>query len=203
MKKFCEINILLYWKFYIDHLKISLSKGKTSECTGKNKFSQQKWNVYRDAISSATQGKFRLISYDQIETYCQGKHLCDMRINSKEDIPLARYAANQAFEKTGIRTPILMNYQLIISEAVTNVIKHANKGKMSIYYKPNEFRIVIQDKGPGFPLEILSQITTQTGFSTKESLGHGFTVMMKMSKQLLLKTSSNGSTLIIILDGLN
>ena len=60
--------------------------------------------------------------------------------------------------------------------------------------------IIIEDTGSGFPLKTLPYTTLMAGYSTKKSLGQGFTLMMKLATQVLLKTSSSGSTIVLIFE---
>lgn len=158
------------------------------------------WEVYRDVIYASTHGSFLLINKEDIKKYQQGELLCSCDVVSREDVPKARSMAKEVFSQNGLLASKVMSYNLIISEAVTNILKHAEYGKMSIYLSGNQYHVLIEDKGPGFPLKILPKTTLMAGFSTKESLGQGFTLMMKMAKQIVLETSSEGSTLILILD---
>ncbi|MRG85043.1 ATP-binding protein [Salinibacillus xinjiangensis] len=162
---------------------------------------QKIWEVYRDVIYAATHGSFLLIEIEKVKDYKQGKLLCEVMIQERGDIPKARQFAKDTFAEVGLKSSKIMSYNLIISEAVTNILKHAGQGKMLIYKNDEEFRVVVEDEGPGFPLQILPKTTLMAGFSTKESLGQGFTLMMKMAKQVLLGTSPEGSTLILVLDG--
>lgn len=161
---------------------------------------QSAWEVYRDVIYASTHGSFLLISKIELEKYQQGELLCSCDVVHREDVPKARNMAKEIFTNKGLSSSRVMSYNLIISEAVTNILKHAEYGKMSIYQNENQLYVVVSDRGPGFPLKILPKTTLMAGFSTKESLGQGFTLMMKMAKQVVLETSSEGSTLILVLD---
>lgn len=158
------------------------------------------WEVYRDVIYASTHGSFLLIAKHEIAKYQQGEQLCAVKIVNREDVPKARNTAKEVFMELGLPSSKVMSYNLIISEAVTNILKHAEYGEMTIYRAPDAFHVIISDKGPGFPLKILPKTTLMAGFSTKESLGQGFTLMMKMAKQVVLETSDTGSTLILILE---
>ncbi|WP_419879142.1 ATP-binding protein [Brevibacillus centrosporus] len=48
-----------------------------------------------------------------------------------------------------------MSHLLVISEAITNILKHAQEGKMSIVSTDSMIHVVVEDNGPGFPLELL------------------------------------------------
>ncbi|QDP39550.1 ATP-binding protein [Radiobacillus deserti] len=159
------------------------------------------WEVYRDVIYASTNGHFLLIKNDELTRYKQGDLLCEVKIEKREDVPKARQLAKGVFTDLEILSSRLASYNLVISEAVTNVIKHAKSGKMEIYKDQDVLRVVIEDSGPGFPLKSLPKMTLMAGFSTKESLGQGFTLMMKITDQIMLETSASGSTLILLLDG--
>ncbi|WP_156291251.1 ATP-binding protein [Oceanobacillus salinisoli] len=159
------------------------------------------WEVYRDVIYAATHGQFLLIKKSDVMNYKSGDLLCEVDVVERHDIAKARNAAKDAFTEKGVKGSKILSYNLIISEAVTNILKHAEYGKMLVYQAGDLFYVVIEDKGPGFPLKILPKTTLMAGFSTKESLGQGFTLMMKMAEQVVLETSETGSTLILILDG--
>ena len=161
------------------------------------------WNVYRDVIYAASQGHFLLIEKPEVAKYKSGNLLCEADIQERGDIPIARNAASEVFEKIKLTPSKMMSYKLIVSEAVTNVLKHAEFGRLLIYQdeKTKAIRVIIEDTGKGFPLKILPQTTLMAGFSTKKSLGQGFNLMLKMANQIVLETSSSGSTLILILEG--
>jgi anti-sigma regulatory factor (Ser/Thr protein kinase) len=95
-----------------------------------------------------------------------------------------------------------MSWILVLSEAITNTIKHAELGKMTLVesVEEEEIRFVIEDNGPGFPLKDLPKNTLLAGCSTKKSMGQGFTLMMKIAKQVILYTSPRGSTIILTFD---
>jgi anti-sigma regulatory factor (Ser/Thr protein kinase) len=160
------------------------------------------WEVYRDVIFAATQEKFLLITEEEVNKYKEGIVLCEGRIKDRSDIPNCRNLAKEKLELEGFNNSTIMSWLLALSEAITNVIKHAEEGKMTIIKdeKNHEIRFVIEDKGSGFALKDLPKKTLLAGYSTKKSLGQGFTLMMKMAKRVLLFTSSKGSVLILNFD---
>jgi anti-sigma regulatory factor (Ser/Thr protein kinase) len=163
---------------------------------------QSKWEVYRDVIFAATQGRFLLISEEEVSNYYEGLVFCEGIINDRSDIPKCRNLAKVSLEHKGFDKAKVMSCLLVLSEAITNTIKHAEKGKMTLVESEqnNEIRFVIEDRGPGFSLKELPKATLLEGYSTKKSMGQGFTLMMKMAKKILLFTSPKGSTLILTFD---
>lgn len=161
-----------------------------------------KWEVYRDVIYAATQGQFLLINEEEINEYKAGTVLCEGTIKDRGDIPLCRNIAKEALEQHGYDKAKLMSWLLVLSEGITNTIKHAEEGRMTIIddVEKNEIRFVIEDKGPGFILKDLPKTTLLAGYSTKKSMGQGFTLMMKIAKQVLLFTGPKGSIIILVFD---
>jgi anti-sigma regulatory factor (Ser/Thr protein kinase) len=157
------------------------------------------WQVYRDVIYAVTQRKFMLIRQQEVERYKQGKLLCKATIMERPDIPKAREMAKQSFLDMGIPQTIVMSHLLVISEAITNILKHAREGTMLIVESSSHIYVLVEDRGPGFPLKLLPNTTLMAGYSTKKSLGQGFTLMMKMTELVMLSTiPGEGSTLILV-----
>lgn len=161
-----------------------------------------KWEVYRDVILAATQGKFLLIKEDEVQSFKKGIVFCEDTIKHRSDIPNCRSLAKESLESMQLNKTQIMSWLLVLSEAITNTIKHAEEGKMTLIEdaQKNEVRFVIEDKGPGFNLQDLPKMTLLEGYSTKKSMGQGFTLMMKMTKRVTLYTSPQGSTIILHFD---
>jgi anti-sigma regulatory factor (Ser/Thr protein kinase) len=178
-----------------------VSDGTKDLITGSH-LEDREWSIYRDVIFAATQGKFLLISEHEIEDYCTGDIFCEGYVQTRPDIPMCRNLANESFIKLGINKSTVMSWLLVLSEALTNTIKHAEEGKMILLKddEQKEYRFVIKDKGPGFPLHALPNATLYAGFSTKKSMGQGFTLMMKIAKKVMLATSPKGSTIILVFE---
>lgn len=156
------------------------------------------WGVYRDVMYAATQRKFLLISDDEIDVNMQGTILLEQEVKERTDITVCREKTKGIFQQLGLEPATIMSWQLVISEAVTNILKHAEHGRMLVAECEEEIRVIIKDKGPGFSLNDLPNTVLIAGYSTKKSLGQGFTLMMKMTDQVLLNTTPNGSTIILI-----
>jgi anti-sigma regulatory factor (Ser/Thr protein kinase) len=160
------------------------------------------WQVYRDVIYAVTQRKFLLIRKNEVARYEENRLICSAVIEERPDIPKARELAKQKLNELGGISPSdMMSYLLVISEAITNILKHAQKGEMKIFVNDTKVHVLVEDKGPGFPLKLLPNTTLLAGYSTKKSLGQGFTLMMKMTELVLLSTiPGEGSTLILVLN---
>lgn len=196
------MNALL--KLYDNHkfeLNKDLSSSDEIDCKITNCIykTNDKWDIYRDVLYAATQKKFSLIKPEEVEQYRSGDVLCEGIIKTRMDIPTCRNLAKESLQERGVSSAMMMSWLLVLSEAITNIIKHAEEGKMTIIddRDKNEIRFIIEDCGPGFSLHDLPNQVLLEGYSTKKSLGQGFTLMMKIAEKILLSTTSKGSTIIL------
>nr|WP_106779511.1 ATP-binding protein [Lysinibacillus timonensis] len=161
----------------------------------------KEWEIYRDVLHAASHGKFLLSKEEDIEKFKNERILLDEPVVVKEDVPLVRNKAKEKLLEEGISSTKVTSYILLISEAITNILKHAKNGRLLITMSGQSLNILIEDEGEGFPLKILPYTVLMPGYSTKRSLGQGFTLMLKLSTRVLLKTSSSGSTIVLIFKG--
>ncbi len=158
------------------------------------------WEVYRDVIHAASQRKFLLIKEEELSSFKDGQILCVEPVIEKQDIPRARNKVKEVLQNLGLPASKVASYVLLISEGITNVLKHAKDGRLLVVKTQQSLNIIIEDKGPGFPLKTLPYSVLTEGYSTKKSLGQGFTLMMKLSDRILLNTSKVGSTIVLVFE---
>ncbi|MDQ0207703.1 ATP-binding protein [Alkalicoccobacillus murimartini] len=158
------------------------------------------WKIYRDVLYASSQGQFSLLSQEELSNSVKDFHLIsEYEISTKSDIPACRHHVKSLLLQQGYDTKQIMNWLLALSEAITNIIVHAFRGKLKVLTSSDgqEVLFVAEDRGPGFQLETLPKSILLAGYSSKESLGHGFTFMIKLANQVQLYTSPQGSTLIL------
>ncbi|CFJ38465.1 anti-sigma F factor [Mycobacterium tuberculosis] len=93
----------------------------------------------------------------------------------------------------------LLQYMVAVNEAASNTIKHGNGGTVTLYVLSDwtKCRTVIHDQGQGIVLEDLPRATLLQGYSTQQSLGVGFHVMLQYCDRLFLGSSHAGTKLIL------
>ena len=84
-----------------------------------------------------------------------------------------------------------------MSEATTNAIKHAGSGMVSFFRLSNRVQVHVEDHGKGIDFSELPKSTLLRGYSSKVSLGMGYTIMLELMDKVYLLTSSQGTTVII------
>ncbi len=103
-----------------------------------------------------------------------------------------------AFEELGDKEQLRYDLELIVSEACTNVIRHAypsqdNPGilQLKICYHPKKIQIEIVDFGPGFdPQEI-----EEPNFDDPREGGMGLFIIRQLSDRIEYQSQAQGNVL--------
>ncbi len=95
------------------------------------------------------------------------------------------------------------SYDVIVSagEIMTNAIKHAGGCEVAIYKNNSLIQLKITDSGPGIDFSILPKATLVPGFSTEQSLGLGFSIILEICSRVLLTTQPGHTSLVLELEG--
>lgn len=154
---------------------------------------RQEMEAYREAIRAVTGGRLLLTSPTEMETLAaEGAVLAEGTVQEAKDIAAARHAvASLASPLVGRRLHALL---LCLSEALTNTIKHAGQGSWKLQAQEGLLRLFVSDHGPGIRLTNLPRAALMPHYSTKNSLGSGFTLMLYYCDRLYLKTEASGTT---------
>lgn len=154
------------------------------------------FHVYRDVIYAVTQGKFNLLNEEEFELLKrEGVFQEEVIIAAVTDVNAARELIAAYLEKRGCSQQHLAHIVLSISETVTNVIKHAGYGIMQIRALDHGVRVSVADQGPGMDFDKLPNMIFLQGFSTKVSMGYGFSIIYRFADKIYLSTSERGTSL--------
>lgn len=96
------------------------------------------------------------------------------------------------YRETGLDIPFLV---VAVGEAAGNAIKHGELGLARVRKDKNRLQIEVTDRGPGIRAEDLPASILQTGFSTKRSLGMGYSLMLELVDQIWLASQPGGTSL--------
>lgn len=153
--------------------------------------------MYRDVIYSVTQGKLLLLEREELDDLYNTEMLHKVPIQSNSDVGLCRKAVDDILQEYDIEGKQKFQILLSTSEVATNVLKHAVEGVMKVYKYENSLRIIVEDMGSGIKLSDLPKSTLLSGFSSKRSLGQGFSLLLQMMDKVALYTSSRGTTVVL------
>ncbi|CAM4196846.1 HD domain-containing phosphohydrolase [Paenibacillus tarimensis] len=151
---------------------------------------------YKDVIETLSNSKVDIcLSREEIQEQL-GTYIASMEVKEKGDVAISRtFVAEHYPDQQDAKR--LMHIKLAVSEGVTNLIKHAVGGRVSLYCKEDRMQILITDQGSGIPLHELPKTVLVSGYSSKRSLGKGFALMHASTDHVSLHTYSKGTSLLL------
>lgn len=153
--------------------------------------------LYRDVMFSVTEGKFTLLNQDELESIKNQEILGKSLIQTRADVPLCRQIVQELLTQMNVPGKVSFQILLCTSEVVTNVLKHADSGEMNLVYKEGKLQIIVEDNGSGINLSELPKSALLSGYSTKVSMGQGFSLILKMMDAVKVFTSELGTTVVL------
>ncbi len=168
------------------------------EVRSEKKQKKQIFKVYKDVMYAVSQGKFVLIDEKELTEYMgKGTIVAEQDIDKPEDVGTCRRLVEQVLTIYSVEPKAIRQTMLAVSEAATNVVKHAKNGKLTILLCGGLLKLVISDWGPGMSFDKIPYMVFFNGFSTKISLGFGFSLMYQCTDKLSLQTGKSGTTVIM------
>ncbi len=169
---------------------------KSSEAALRKKDSDVR-KAYTDVFSAVTQDKLVLLTEEEVERALGRPASKAFEIPTLEEL-----AESRTFLRNGL-APLVTSSEIVdelihaSGEAVANGIKHAGSCEVQLYTIGDTVQIRITDHGEGINFRDLPKATLVAGFSTKHSLGLGFSIMLEVCAKVSLSTGEQGTTLIL------
>lgn len=161
---------------------------------------QKEWELYKHVLSVVTEERLILLRDDELyEMIRSGENCFTLTLQTAQDLARLREALREAIAPYGLSSKTLLQYTVAVNEAASNTLKHGTGGTISLYLFPTErvCRTVVYDQGRGILLEDLPRAMLKPGFSTKQSLGVGFQVMLTFTDRVWLNSSAVGTKLVL------
>ena len=154
---------------------------------------------YRDALCAVTQGKLHLTERQETDQVWEesGQSLGRLEIVEAKDVPQVRRLVEKAMEGQDLAEERVADLALCATEAVGNVIKHADSGLVEVKGCKETIRVLVDDNGPGIDFAHLPSAVLTAGYSTAPSLGMGYSILLEMLDRVFLCTGEGGTTLIL------
>lgn len=153
--------------------------------------------AYKDVLFAVTRGKLRFLDETDLRALLtEGEVFASLAFQHPRQVRECRQAAIDLAAQHALADRSFP-LALCVSEAVTNVLKHAGRGQFEARVIHDGIRIVVTDSGAGIPLDILPNAILVDGFSTKESLGKGFNLMLHYMDRVWIYTSPEGTTVVL------
>ncbi|MDW7675326.1 MAG: ATP-binding protein [Bacillota bacterium] len=156
------------------------------------------FQIYRDVIYAVTQGRVFLVTQEEFyQQICDELPLISCKLENKKDISRCRHEIDSFLTDKcdwwiGTKRKQLL---LCLSEAITNVIKHAESGEILVSLTAKKIVFYILDQGPGMNLEKLPYMVFINGYTSKNSLGSGFSLIHNYIDKMTICTTEHGTFL--------
>ncbi|MDI6815863.1 MAG: PAS domain S-box protein [Actinomycetota bacterium] len=157
---------------------------------------EQEKQIYADAMAAVTGGQFMLCAHENIGDHRRGRVVFSHDVTKPEEIHPVRALLDLYLLKRGVNIGRKYEIQIAATEALGNIVKYAAGGRIEI--RADEvLQIEVVDSGPGINFAMLPRSVLMLGFSTKGTLGFGFTIMLEFADHLYLATGPAGTTIIL------
>src|SRR5262249_49359737 len=123
--------------------------------------------------------------------------LAEQTVIQDYDVKAVRDTIQRIARCAGMTDDRVEDLTLCASEAVTNALKHAGGGNVSLDHQAGTVRVPVADQGSGIDQLQLPRATLMKGYSTRASMGLGFTLMHELADRLYLNTGPHGTTVIL------
>jgi anti-sigma regulatory factor (Ser/Thr protein kinase) len=152
---------------------------------------QEKKVFYREVIRAVTRGKFELV--DRSDVPQLGELVADLPCSTGPEYAAARAAVRKLCAELGMSEERGADLLLAAGEAITNAMKHAREGRCQLYRSDAAVALRVTDRGSGIASHQLPATILTPGFSTKVSLGMGYTMMLQLCDRVWLATGPEGT----------
>jgi anti-sigma regulatory factor (Ser/Thr protein kinase) len=159
----------------------------------------EKKRFYKDALCAVTRGKLSLCERSELEEAWanSGADKGVVQITETADVPKCRHFVEDALGDQGLTEEKVADAALCATEAVGNVVKHADRGSLAVRTTEQTVTIRIDDQGPGIDFAHLPNAVLNAGFSTAPSLGMGYSILLEMMDHVHLSTDHTGTVLLL------
>ena len=157
---------------------------------------EQKRQFFRNTIAGITGGQADR-SRPGGDRAAPAAALCAFTITTPRDAARAREEVRRAALALGITEEQADDLEVAAGEALTNAIKHAQGGEVTLHADGDKILVRVTDHGPGIADLMLPRAVLERGYSTKPSLGMGYTLMLHLTDRIHLCTGPGGTIVIL------
>jgi anti-sigma regulatory factor (Ser/Thr protein kinase) len=158
---------------------------------------ERRLNFNREVLLAVTSGRLVLCDEQELRAMVPESPDFTMALREPRDVGEFRRHLRQLVEQRGVGDCHIDEIEVGATEAATNAIKHGSGGTVEVRVNAREISLLISDHGTGISPADLARATLERGFSTRVSLGMGFTMMLETADVLALSTSNNGTSVLL------
>ena len=170
--------------------------GTNTDVSEARELEAHKRDFYQRTILAATEGKL-MISERHIIEEMAGPALSTWDIHNKIDARQATGAISHFAGEAGMEEQRVYEFLGCVTEAATNVLKHAGEGSLSLHKLEDSLLCVVSDSGPGIGAMALPDVALTRHYSTVGTLGMGYKLIIHFADKVCLATGSEGTMVAI------
>lgn len=156
----------------------------------------QKRQFYRETIHSITDGKLSICDSSEIRPLLASAEL-ELTVPDAASVSSVRGETKGYLARQGLEGGELESFIVAAGEAITNLVKHADGGRVYSGTADDSVWVACEDRGSGIESLTLPKAVLLRGFSTKPSLGLGYSVILEIADRVLLKTDESGTIVVL------
>jgi anti-sigma regulatory factor (Ser/Thr protein kinase) len=153
-------------------------------------------DIHREVLYAVTNGKVCLCDRKEIEREWPAHHN-DLPISREHHIRDVREAVKRVGRECGMSSDRTADLGLCASEAATNALLHGSGGSATVEWREGCVRVRVSDQGRGISPDDLPRATLLKGWSSRASMGLGFTVINETADRVYLYTGPDGTVVIV------
>jgi len=192
---FTGVRMAVDQRQYLVGIGIDITESRRAE-EALRKSEDEKRQFYRDTISSVTGGALEIVDRTDIEAFERDADL-RAKISSFADTSLVRKTVENYSRSTGLDGDGLGLFITGLGEAMTNAVKHASGGRVYAGIRGDELWVGVCDTGSGIGALTIPKATLRRGYSTKASMGMGYSIMLEVADRVMLSTGPEGTSVLL------
>lgn len=156
----------------------------------------QQQRFLRDVLASVTNGRLRLCQALPDLPEAMARFGQPIFLESWDSIAHLRRVAAEAAASQGFSQERANDLLTGVGEAAMNAVVHASGGRGQICVGPDGcVQVWIEDDGRGISMDALPRATLERGYTTANTLGHGFKLLLQTIDRIWLMTGPSGTAI--------
>ena len=157
--------------------------------------------AYADVFCAVTNDKLVIMTPEELAGALGEPVGHELAVNEFKELQGIRSTLRRVLRVTLPDSEDVDSVVMAAGEAITNAVKHGTSCSVQVHKIGQTTQILVADHGPGIDFTDLPHATLAAGFSTKKSLGVGFSIMLEVCDRVLLSTGPLGTTVVLELGG--
>ncbi len=157
---------------------------------------RDKRRFYRETIMAVTGGRFELADPADAKDWIRDPELA-LHISGPQELANARHEVLEYCRKVGMSEDSVYEFELAVGESLGNAVKHAGEGWLYAGVRDGSIWVAVVDHGKGIDTFMIPKVALLTGFTTKASMGLGYTLILRVCDHVKLATGPEGTTVVM------